>query len=330
MVSRHRVSQIHAGRVLPEGVIAWCLSRRFRIPYLCYVHGEEVTTLSASRELRWLARLVVSGSAALIANSHSTARLLVEQWGARSSAVSIIHPGVDTTQFRPATRDPAARARLGWGDRAVVLTVGRLQKRKGHDQMIRALHTVRRAIPDVLYAIIGDGEERPALKALVDREGLSGHVAFLGECSDRDLIACYQQCDLFVLPNRQVGQDIEGFGIVLLEAQACGRAVVAGASGGTAETMQVPQTGRVVDCQYPEVLAATIVDLLGDRDRLGRMGVAAREWVARFDWSTLGHQAQALFSRPALARRGRAAIEPVPHGRGADRAARPVAPALHT
>jgi phosphatidylinositol alpha-1,6-mannosyltransferase len=277
-----------------------------------------------------LARLVVSGSAALIANSHSTARLLIEQWGARSSAVSIIHPGVDTSQFRPAPRDPAVRERLGWGDRAVVLTVGRLQKRKGHDQMIRALLTVRQAIPDILYAIIGDGEERPALRALVDREGLSQQVVFLGECDDRDLITYYQQCDLFVLPNRQVGQDIEGFGIVLLEAQACGRPVVAGASGGTAETMSEPYTGRVVDCRTSDVLAATVVDLLSNRERLGRMGAAAREWVARFDWATLGRQAQALFERPGLARRAaRAAMGPMRRGQGAVRAARPVAPALH-
>ena len=89
-------------------------------------------------------------------------------------------------------------------------------------------------MPDILYAIIGAGEELEELERLVEREGLARHVAFLGECNDRDLIAAYQQCDLFVLPNRQVGRDIEGFGMVLLEAQACGKPVIAGASGGTA------------------------------------------------------------------------------------------------
>ena len=147
------------------------------------------------------------------------------------------------------------RARLGWGERRVVLTVGRLQKRKGHDMMIRALPAIRRAVPDVLYAIVGDGEERAALEQLAEQEGVRQSVQFLGEVDDETLVRCYQQCDLFALPNRQVGGDIEGFGMVLLEAQACGRPVLAGASGGTAETMRVPETGRVVPCDRPQELA---------------------------------------------------------------------------
>ena len=96
---------------------------------------------------------------------------------------------------------------------------------------------------------------------------------------------CYQQCDLFVLPNRQVGQDIEGFGMVLLEAQACGKPVIAGASGGTAETMQPGETGYVVPCDQPDELAAMVAELLLDPDRRTRMGEAARSWVVeQFDW----------------------------------------------
>jgi phosphatidylinositol alpha-1,6-mannosyltransferase len=148
----------------------------------------------------------------------------------------------------------------------------------------------------VLYAIVGHGEERPSLERLVAREGLGNHVQFLGELDDYTLIACYQQCDLFVLPNRQVGRDIEGFGIVLLEAQACGKPVVAGASGGTAETMRIPETGRVVACDDPRELAALVSELLADRDRLRGMGEAARRHVVdRFDYAQLSEQARHIF-----------------------------------
>jgi phosphatidylinositol alpha-1,6-mannosyltransferase len=110
------------------------------------------------------------------------------------------------------------------------------------------------------------------------------------------MIQCYQQCDLFVLPNRQVGQDIEGFGMVLLEAQACGKPVIAGASGGTAETMRIPQTGHVIPCEGPEPLATLVSDLLADPARLTRMGEAARQWVVdHFDWGVLSSQAKRLF-----------------------------------
>src|SRR5205814_3092690 len=121
---------------------------------------------------------------------------------------------------------------------------------------------------------------------------------FLGELDDATLLCCYQQCDLFVLPNRQVGRDIEGFGIVLLEAQACGKAVVAGASGGTAETMRIPETGRVVPCEGPEELAALVIEMLSDGARLAHMGLAARRWVVeQFDWGALTRRAERLFGR---------------------------------
>jgi phosphatidylinositol alpha-1,6-mannosyltransferase len=163
-----------------------------------------------------------------------------------------------------------------------------------------ALRAIRERIPNVLYAILGDGEERAALDALVRREVLAEHVQFLGELADDDLVSCYQQCDLFVLPNRQVGQDIEGFGMVLVEAQACGKPVLAGASGGTAETMRIPETGTIVSCDGPDELATVLVELLSDRERLERMGQAARCWaVERFDWESLTRQAQALFTGTA-------------------------------
>ena len=125
---------------------------------------------------------------------------------------------------------------------------------------------------------------------------MQGHVQFLGEPDDTRLVACYQQCDLFVLPNRAVGKDIEGFGMVLLEAQACGRPVVAGDSGGTAETMRIPETGRVVCCDGPDELGALVAELLADPALRNRMGEAGRQWVsARFDWQVLTAQADILF-----------------------------------
>jgi phosphatidylinositol alpha-1,6-mannosyltransferase len=197
---------------------------------------------------------------------------------------------------------------LGWGGRSVVLTVGRLQKRKGHDMMIRALSAIRRSVPNVLFAIAGEGEERAELEALAHSEGVADQVQFLGEITDAQLLDCYRQCDLFALANRQVGQDIEGFGMVLLEAQSCGKPVLAGASGGTAETMRPGETGRIVDCTRPDTLAATVTELLNDSHLRTSMGHAARQWaVAQFDWSSLSRRAERLFHR--------AARRPI-HGRG--------------
>jgi phosphatidylinositol alpha-1,6-mannosyltransferase len=210
--------------------------------------------------------------------------------------ITVLNPGVDTTAFTPARRDPAVRAKLGWGDRPVVLTVGALSERKGQDMMIRALPAVRRAVPDVLYAVAGEGWERPRLEQLAAELGVADAVQFRGTPADGELIDCYRQCDLFTLPNRQAGCDVEGFGIVLLEAQACGKPVIAGTSGGTAETMSIPETGTVIDCTAPDRLAEVVVEWLRDPALRERMGRAARRWVVEtFDWTALVPKAARLF-----------------------------------
>jgi phosphatidylinositol alpha-1,6-mannosyltransferase len=296
LVRREQIGMIHCGRCLPDGLMARLLKAWRGTPYIIYVHGEEMNVASESRELACLARWVLRGATFLIANSRNSEHILLDHWQVPANRIRMLHPGVDIERFIPAAHDAAERKRLGWEDRTVILTVGRLQKRKGHDQLIRALQVVRRAIPNVLYAIVGDGEERAFLGELVAGKGLNDQIQFLGEINDQGLVRCYQQCDLFALPNRQIGQDIEGFGMVLVEAQACGKPVLAGASGGTAETMRLGESGYVVDCDGPDRLAAMLIELLQDKDRLTRMGEAGRQWVVEhFDWEKLARQAGKLF-----------------------------------
>lgn len=300
VVKAEHVREVHCGRCLPEGLMALALKLWYGLPYICYAHGEEINCASTSRELSWLIRRVLDGARLVIANSRNTRRLLQEEWRLPDDRLALLHPGVDTDWFVPAPRDLQARAHLGWGNRPVVLTVGRLQRRKGHDQMIHALQRIRQVIPEILYAVVGNGEERLTLEELVRCLRLGGHVRFHGELDEHDLRQCYQQCDLFVLPNRQIGKDIEGFGMVLLEAQACGKPVVAGDSGGTAETMCIPETGQVVPCDEPNALAGIVMESLAEPQRLTRRGVAGRQWtVERFSWKMLSQEAYDLFRRAA-------------------------------
>jgi phosphatidylinositol alpha-1,6-mannosyltransferase len=124
-------------------------------------------------------------------------------------------------------------------------------------------------------------------------------VQFLGIPNDDRLIECYQQCDVFALPNRQVGWDFEGFGIVLLEAQACGRPVITGRSGGTAETIDPLQTGVLIPCDEPEPIAQAVCDMFDSTDRAADMGARGRERaVTRFDWTVVTRQAHDVFHVP--------------------------------
>jgi phosphatidylinositol alpha-1,6-mannosyltransferase len=306
LVRTRKIGMVHCGRCLPEGVMALALRVSLRVPYLCFVHGEDIGTAANSREHALLVNRVLRGASCCIANSQNTARLLHDNWRIPSVCIQVLNPGVNTKYFVPAPRDQAVRHGLGWHDRRVVLTVGRLQRRKGQDMLIRALPAIREHIPDVLYSIVGDGEEREALQQLAIECDVASHVQFLDKVCDAKLLACYQQCDLFALPNREIEGDIEGFGMVLVEAQSCGKPVLAGRSGGTAETMSMGLSGEIVDCETPAPLARLVIHLLNDAQLLQTMGRQARRWVVEhFDWDTLVVKARELFESQFIRQRGR-------------------------
>lgn len=291
---------VHCGKCLPEGLLALALARRRGVPYVCFAHGEELRLAALSAELRWLTRQVLGNATQVIANSRFTRDVLAREWGVPADKLVVMHPGVDTSLFTPAPRDEAVRSALGWTGRRVVLTVGALQKRKGQDTMIRALPAIRAACPDILYVMAGEAWDRPYLEQLIDEHQVRDVVQFRTITADSDLVRCYQQCDLFALPNRQIGWDVEGFGIVLVEAQACGRPVLAGNSGGTVDTLQDGLTGEVVDATVPDNVAEAVIRLLTTPGRASSMGLRARAWaVERFDWSGLVPEALQIFGVPA-------------------------------
>ncbi|MEZ6143235.1 MAG: glycosyltransferase family 4 protein [Zavarzinella sp.] len=292
----NQIDVVHCARNLPEGFIAWGAKKFSGMPYFCYVHGEDIGISSTSRELTWMTNRVFGSARKIIANSQNSQKLLQNDWAVPSEKVHLLYPGVDACKFVPAPPDLAWRQQHHWAGRTVLLTVGRLQKRKGHDHLLRAIALLKPRFPQILAVIAGSGEELPTLQVLVRELELANHVRFLGEVPDTDLLKCYQQCDLFVLPNRSIGKDFEGFGMVLLEAQACGKPVLAGASGGTRETMQVGESGDLVDCEQPELLAEKLTELLEQPEKLIKMGQLGRTWVEnRFDWKTLHRHAEQLF-----------------------------------
>jgi len=304
LIEEHAICQVHAACALPEGFLAWMLRQRLGLPYCVYVHGEELNIVSKSRELTWMTRRVFRAAELVVANSQNTAKLLGQNWPVDEERLKVLRPGVDTTTYVPAPQDQEARRRLGWGKRPVVLTVGRLQARKGQDHVIRAIPQIREVIPDILYSIVGDGKDRTRLASLIDELQLQDHVNLQGELSSGELVEAYQQCDLFALANREVSGDIEGFGLVLLEAQACGKPVLTGDSGGTREAIDVSRSGIVIDCTRPTVIASAVIDLLGDRNRLDAMGNAAREWACRtFSWSARVESARQLYGLGGYCRR---------------------------
>jgi len=296
IIKQENITTVHCGRCLPEGVFAYLFKLFYGIPYICYIHGEDIEAALMSRELTMIVQHVLNNASHLICNSNNTRQLLIKKWSMSEQQTTILNPGVNTLQFKPVPTSLTERETLGWHKRPVILTVGRLQQRKGQDILINALPEIIKSIPDILYVIIGNGEEKEFLESLVSKLKLQDNVQFRFTCDDDTMISCYQQCDIFILPNRTIDNDIEGFGMVLVEAQSCGKPVIAGDSGGTAETMIINETGLILDCTTPVQLEKNIPELLKNKSKLDTMGQAARSHIVNtLEWDVHAQKAAEIF-----------------------------------
>ena len=236
-------------------------------------HGRELL-LGASRGYRALRRSVLDRADQLIPVSRYTADLLARA-GAPRTKIAVVHNGVDADRFFPADGD-AWRHRVGLGPGPLLLTASRLVPRKGIDTVLRALPRIAADVPDVVYAVVGTGPDRRRLERIANDEAVTGRVRFLGHVDDADLCACLSAPDVFVMPARSDPPDVEGFGIVFLEAGACGRPVVGAAAGGVPDAIVPGVTGELVPPDDPAALAAVLVYLLRDPEYADRLGEGGR------------------------------------------------------
>ena len=295
LIKEYGIEEVHCGRVIPEGVIARALKLLAGARYNCFVHGEDVETAATSREHSLLVKNVCKNASMLICNSENTANIVRKLGFDSGSKCEVLHPGVDTSRFEVAAPDTSFRQKMGWSGKRVLLTVGRLQRRKGQDFLIKSMPALLKEFPDLFYAVVGRGECYDELISLVDQHELHDKVCVYPDMDDEALIKCYQQCDIFILPNRTIGNDIEGFGMVLVEAQVCGKPVIAGDSGGTRETMNIGKTGHIIDCSSTENLLNGLSPILRNPEIVdGEVNIADYA-KNRFNWDQHVAKAKRLF-----------------------------------
>ena len=298
----------HAGALARRyhAAFAWCaelkpaayparwLRARQGIPYGLITYGAELLLLDEkirrSRVRRWTARGLLADASVFVAISEWTGaytrRLLAELGlAALGDRVRIVPLGTDPQRFRPGLDTDVVRRRYGLDGGPWILTVARLDWHKGFDTVIRALPAIRAAHPGAHYAVAGTGSARPYLEQLVRERRLEETVRFLGPVPESDLPAVYNAADLFVLASRRHDLLVEGFGIAVAEASACGLAVVGGREAGLPDAVREGETGVLVDPYDPAAVAAAVIRLLSDAALRRRLGDGGRRAVETyFNW----------------------------------------------
>lgn len=280
---------IGVGQLLPIGIAALILHGITGIRYIVFCHGMDILQAASYTRKKITARIILRHASLVVVNSESTRSLLRTHFGIPSHACVVVYPCVDIKEIPSHFR---------FDDSPTILSVARLVARKGIDRLIKALPALLLKIPSAQYIVIGDGPEREHLVRLAQRTIFfdrdantfrtvldAGKVRFLGALNRQSVLQWYQSCDVFALPVSALADDIEGFGIVFLEAGAFGKPSVAGATGGVTEAVIDGETGILVQPEDGGALTDALVRLLRDSALRERLGAQAHTRVMKqFQW----------------------------------------------
>lgn len=281
------------GHLLPLGTVAWLLSFVFKFKYCVFLHGYDLSLGWAQEHKRWLIKAVLNRADKIIAANSYTQKHAQEiiNYTARHK-VFLVNPGIEAeTIAYNETEIEALKKHYNLSQKTVLLTVTRLVERKGVDMALEGLKLALREVFDLFYVIIGYGQDEARLRQKIANLGLSQNVLILTDDSDK--LSWYKLADIFIMTARQIGADVEGFGIVYLEAGLAGKPVIAGACGGVADAVADNVNGLMVDGAKPEQIAEAIIKLAKYeklRQRLGDEG--RRRALTMFNWQG---QAEKIF-----------------------------------
>jgi phosphatidylinositol alpha-1,6-mannosyltransferase len=293
IIKRDGCGAVLFGAAAPLGLLAPRLRRAGASRQVAITHGHEAgwAALPVARTL--LRRIGDSVDTVTYLGEYTRLRLARVLSPAAAARMTRLAPGVDTAQFRPGSGGAGIRRELGLGDVPVVVCVSRLVPRKGQDTLIRAWPLIRARVPGAVLLLVGDGPYRAGLDRLARQLGVADAVVFAGAVPQASLPAYYDAGNVFAMPcrTRRRGLDVEGLGIVYLEASATGLPVVGGDSGNAPDAIRDGETGYVVPGGSAAELADRLTRLLTEPGLAKAMGEKGLAWVHReWRWESVSHR----------------------------------------
>ncbi|OGL87214.1 hypothetical protein A3I40_03580 [Candidatus Uhrbacteria bacterium RIFCSPLOWO2_02_FULL_48_12] len=276
------IDQIIVGQVLPLGTAVWLLSLVRPLHYAVFVHGLDVLKPMKSKRKKWLIKKIFHRANGIFAANKFVAGL-IKELDVPSAKITVIYPSPALSKFPNAALVKRLGDEFDLAKAPVLLTISRLVERKGHDVVLRALEIVWREVPDLRYFIIGDGPMRARLKILKNTLSRHEQVKFLGALDDDETTAWLSLAAIFIMTPRTLPNgDVEGLGIVYLEAGYAGKPVIGSYSGGVSEAIVDGETGLLVPENDIKATTAAILKLLHDPALAARMGAAGRKRALGF------------------------------------------------
>lgn len=280
MIMRHRIKLVIPMNIAYGGIISYLLFRIFGFSYIMWAYGYEFGKFEKNRFFKNLYLKIYNNSLYICAITEFVKKKLFD-FGVRPEKIVLIKPGTDPAKFYPSLPDTDFLKRYNLENKRIILSVGRIIERKGMDTTIRALKDVLKVFPNVVYLIVGSGPYKHRLEELACESGVADAVRFMGRLSADELCKCYNACDLFIMPSRTIEEkgDVEGFGIVFLEAGACGKPVIGGSDGGMSEAIENRVTGLLVNPLNTKEISEAIIGILSDKNYAKKLGENGRKRV---------------------------------------------------
>ena len=283
------IERVFFGAAAPLGLLAPGLRRAGAKKIVALTHGHEVWWAKVPPFNFAIRRIARSVDALTYLGSFTKGAISKSISAAAQSRMVRIAPGIDVNHFSPQPSAEELRRDLGLQHKKVVVSVGRLVHRKGQDSLIEAMPAILKEVPNAHLLFVGEGPYREHLQSLVDKYSLRESVTFIGRVQYSELPRYICVGDVFAMPSRSrlAGLEVEGLGIVYLEASACGLPVIGGNSGGAPDAVIEGETGFAVDGLSSSAIAERAIELLQDSEKAAAMGAKGRAWVVNeWNWNS--------------------------------------------
>jgi len=282
IIRQEKIEALWIGQILPIGTVAMF----FKLPFIVMTYAMDVTILSESPRRKRLATKIIAKAKKMITISTYTKNQLI-RLGAKEEEIVMAYP-CSTIKFTNLKDERVNEIKRKYNpeNKKVILSTGRIVERKGVDMVLKSLQKVITQVPDALLVVTGRGEYEEKLKEIVRQENLENYVNFIGFVSNDDLPYLYNMSDVYIMASRQLeNQDVEGFGIVFLDANLFSKPVIGGNSGGIPSAVEHNVSGILVDPESTDEISKTLIKLLTNQElsnRLGSQGM--HRALSEFQW----------------------------------------------